>query len=531
MPFGSEQQKVWQRKLCFNNNSLYIIFLMKSFIYKSIILLAIACVYLNTSQIQGQQALSKGTKGEEENVENKNENETAGELKESEIIDIADTIEDPEKRKKLIQQLRILAEVEANKDKPLKAEGADAEASTETVASHWLFAGLKTIWSRLSSPHEVDHLLRRCILTAILIGALVTVWILLKRKRLNKDNAPRWLRFPAGIAFLLIGGALFTWIWGLPLHKAFTNPAGREFLKSASTIVAIIIGGWVVWRILNHYITKHAFALQNRIKQNRRLQTLLPLFRNILRIFISIVVGMLIIAELGINIAPLLAGGGFAVLAIGFAAQSIIKDLLTGFMFLAEDAINIDDWVILGNYSGQVEGINIRHIRMRDIYGNVHIVPWGTVEGVTNQTKLFSYAVLEAGVAYRENIDEVIEVLKKVAAEMRDDEELKKDILSELQVLGVIELGNSSVVIRTRFKATPFKKWFLERNFRQRVKNRFDELGIEIPYPHTTLYFGENKQGTAPPARVQINDTGQEDENGTTPRDSSEHQPPANTQA
>jgi len=501
--------------------------MIKSFIYKSIILLAVLCVYLNTAPTQGQQVLSQ-IKAEEDKDETRISSE---QLQKSEIKDIADTIENPEKRQKLLRQLRILAEVETDENKLAESENSAAETSTETATSHWLFSGLKTIWQHLSSPHKVDHLLRRCVLTAILIGAIITVWLLLKRKHLNKDNAPRLLRLPSGIAFIVTGGALFAWIWGLPLHNAFTNPAGRQFLKSAFTVVAIIVGGWILWRVFNSYITKRTFAWHPQIEQNRRLQTLLPLFRNILRIIIFVVVLMLLLAELGINIAPLLAGAGVVGIAIGFGAQTMVKDILTGFMVLAENAISVDDWVIIGSYSGQVEGLTIRHIRMRDIKGNVHIVPWSSVEGITNQTKDFGYAVFEAGVAYRENIDEVIEVIKTVAAEMREDPEINKDILSELQVLGVIELGDSAVVIRTRFKTSPFRKWFLERRFRQLVKNRFDELGIEIPYPHTTLYFGESKQGTAPPARVKINNTSPEDENGAASQNSSENQPPNNRKA
>jgi small conductance mechanosensitive channel len=221
-------------------------------------------------------------------------------------------------------------------------------------------------------------------------------------------------------------------------------------------------------------------------------------------VILSVVTLLIVLSELGINIAPLLAGAGIVGLAIGFGAQTLVKDLLTGFFVLLENTINIGDWVLLGGHDGQVEGLTIRHVTVRDIYGNLHTVPWSSVVTITNQTREFGYAVVEVGFAYRENIDEVIEVVREVAEEMRRDPNVNADILSELQILGLIELGDSAVVVRTRFKTAPFSRWRLERDFRRRIKNRFDELGIEIPFPHQTVYFGENKQKQAPPARVEI---------------------------
>lgn len=371
---------------------------------------------------------------------------------------------------------------------------------------------LKNLEAFLHSPEVIMTLLKNGLLTLLIVIFTLGVWyFFIRRAPLHFANSRFARRIGKVVISLLVISAIF-YVWGWDASAFFNSPLGSMILSAGLTLIIVAPTGFFIWHIINSYLDKKTRELEQDPTGSRRIFTLLPLLRNIARLLLLGVGTLIVLPALQINIAPLLAGAGIAGIAIGFGAQSIVKDVITGFFVLAEDIINIGDWVILGGHDGQVEGLTIRHVRLRDIYGNLHTMPWSTVDAITNQTREFGYAVVEPGVAYRENIDEVIEVVKEVAAEMKEDPQLKKDILGDLQILGLIELGDSSVVIRTRFKTAPFRRWFLERDFRRRLKNRFDEMGIEIPYPHSTIYFGVDKKGQAPPARIKL--SGFESNNG-----------------
>jgi small-conductance mechanosensitive channel len=180
-----------------------------------------------------------------------------------------------------------------------------------------------------------------------------------------------------------------------------------------------------------------------------------------------------------------------------------MKDIITGAFILFENTIAVGDVVELGSHSGRVEKITIRSIQLRDFAGNVHTIPFSSVDTVTNKTKDYSFAVFEVGVGYGENTDEVTAVLQGIGAEMQEDAELSPLILEPLEVVGVDQFGDSAVVIKARLKVQPIKQWALGREFNRRMKIKFDKLGIEIPYPHTTLFFGEDKSGNTPAARFE----------------------------
>ncbi len=341
-------------------------------------------------------------------------------------------------------------------------------------------------------------------ISLILLVAGYIFWRLVRHYILPLVQFGWPVKILSGLVFGLAVTSGILSAWGLDIYSLASTSLGKTILSSLITILFVLIISYAAWEFINRMLSKQMNRMDMGQTRDRRLQTILPLFRSALLVVICVITILIVLSELGINIAPLLAGAGIAGLAIGFGAQTLVKDLLTGFFVLLENTINVGDWVILGGHDGQVEGLSIRHVMVRDIYGNLHTVPWSSVVSITNQTRDFGYAVVEVGFAYRENIDQVISVVKQVAEEMRQDSSINEGMLSELQILGLIELGDSSVVVRTRFKTQPFLRWRLERDFRRRIKNRFDELGIEIPYPHQTIYFGENKQGMASPARVQI---------------------------
>ena len=167
--------------------------------------------------------------------------------------------------------------------------------------------------------------------------------------------------------------------------------------------------------------------------------------------------------------------------------------------------------VNIADKGGLVESVNLRMVTLRDLAGNVHFIRNGEISVVTNMTKEYSRYVFDIGVAYRENVDEVIEVIKQVDAELRADEAFKRDILEPIEILGLDQFADSAIIIKARTKTVPIRQWAVGREFNRRLKKRFDELNIEIPFPHTTLYMGRDKDGTAPPMHVAMqggNETG-----------------------
>lgn len=446
-----------------------------------------------------QQVLSAGKTGSE-TTEGRSENN---------IEHLVEILKDDQKRQQLIDKLE-----SAEKNYP-QSEKVNNESSKEAPLSDTLWEEItqvtqdasEYIEQTLNSPSALLTIAKRIGISIVLLAAFYILWRLVKRYIIPIVRSGWAVKVLSSIVFgvAVTSGILYT--WGIDIFSLITKGPGRTIIKSLITITFVVIIAYAAWEFINRLLYKYVSRIDLSEAWDRRLQTVLPLIRSVLFMVICVITALVVLSELGINIAPLLAGAGIVGLAIGFGAQTLVKDLLTGFFVILENTINLGDWVILGGHDGQVEGLSIRHVMVRDIYGNLHTVPWSSVVSITNQTREFGYAVVEVGFAYRENIDEVISVVKQVADEMRQDSSINQGILSELQILGLIELGDSSVVVRTRFKTQPFLRWRLERDFRRRIKNRFDELGIEIPYPHQTVYFGENKQGQATPARIEIRES------------------------
>ncbi|MEO8187287.1 MAG: mechanosensitive ion channel family protein [Burkholderiaceae bacterium] len=189
-------------------------------------------------------------------------------------------------------------------------------------------------------------------------------------------------------------------------------------------------------------------------------------------------------------------------LAIGFAAQSLVKDYFTGFFLLLENQLTIDDVVEVGDRSGLVEDVTLRYVRLRDYDGNVHFIPNNLISTVKNMSRGFAQAVIDVGVAYRENIDEALEAMRAVGHDMRADTVFGPKILDDLEIAGVERWDDSAVILRCRFKVAPLEQWRVRREFLKRLKNEFDARGIEIPFPHVTLYAGVGKDGSAAPFPV-----------------------------
>jgi small conductance mechanosensitive channel len=294
------------------------------------------------------------------------------------------------------------------------------------------------------------------------------------------------------------------------IKRIFESNLFKDFGKKLVKIILIITIISFIKKVIKATmrITITNIDKQKKItaKQKQKAHTILPLINNTLNIIFFILTLLIVLSELGIDIAPLLAGAGVIGLAIGFGAQTLVKDFITGFFILLENTISVGDIISIGGLSGKVESLSIKSVVLRDLHGTVHTIPFSEVTTISNKTKDFSFAVFEIGVAYRESIDQVLKEINKIAKQMFKDIEISKNLLGkEVEIFGVESLADSSVIIKGRFKTKAGRQWDVNREFNRRVKSKFDELGIEIPFPHTTIYFGEDKEDSSPALNVKVN--------------------------
>jgi moderate conductance mechanosensitive channel len=278
-------------------------------------------------------------------------------------------------------------------------------------------------------------------------------------------------------------------------------------------IVTIVVVAWIAIAVLQRTVRSVRIRIAGHIggaDVARRAETLGRVVRYLIALVIGAVALMLVLSEVGISLAPILGAAGVVGLAIGFGAQSLVKDYFTGFFILLEDQIRAGDVVKVADIGGLVEDITLRHVRLRDYEGNVHFVPNGLITTVSNMSRQFAQAVIDVGVAYRENVDDAFEVMRQVGSQMRADESFGPRILAELEIAGVERLDDSAVILRCRFKVLPLEQWNVRREFLRRIKAAFDACGIEIPFPHVTLYARSGKDGRAPALPLQIDGVARE---------------------
>ena len=271
--------------------------------------------------------------------------------------------------------------------------------------------------------------------------------------------------------------------------------------------MVVILGiAWVLQGLAGRLIRIFRGYMQRRTPgadEVQRIETLARVFRNTAAVVIVIIAGTLVLGELGISVAPILATAGVAGVAIGFGAQSLIKDYFNGFFLLLEDQVREGDVVEVAGKGGLVEEVTLRYVRLRDFDGHVHFVPNGEIKIVTNRTRGFAQAVIEVGVAYREDLDEALEVMRTVGQAMREEPTWGERIADDVEIIGVERWADSAVILRCRVKVVPaIQQWNVKREFLKRLKKAYDERGIEIPFPHVTIYPGQAKDGSAPPLHL-----------------------------
>lgn len=284
------------------------------------------------------------------------------------------------------------------------------------------------------------------------------------------------------------------------------NPAYIDNLiawlrTSGIRIVVIIIGAYVFLRLLSvligraeKIIVKDTGDFFANLETQKRVKTLGDILRKAALTTIFILALMMILREVGIDIAPIIAGAGIVGLAIGFGAQNLVRDIISGFFIIMENQVRVGDVAVVNGTGGLVEEINLRTIVLRDLEGTVHVFPNGTINTLSNMTRGWSRYVIDVGVAYKENVDEVMQVLREIGEELYKDERFRPSILEPIEILGVDNFGRSEVIIKCMIKTQPLKQWDVGRELRRRIKNTFDQKGIEIPFPHISVYFGERSK-------------------------------------
>lgn len=278
----------------------------------------------------------------------------------------------------------------------------------------------------------------------------------------------------------------------------------REFdwhivITTALRILLILIVAWIAMAAIKRVMAKTEERLIRKgatkgeppSESTKRVETLVRLLRQGAYIALWITVGLVLLKEMGVEIAPILAGAGIVGLAVGFGAQNLVRDVISGFFFILENQVRVGDVAVVNGTGGLVEQINFRTIVLRDQSGAVHVFPNGTVTTLSNLTNEWSAYVFDLGVAYKEDTDKVVQAIRDVFAELKGDETYGPLIIDEPEIMGVDKFADSAVMIRGRIKTKPIRQWFVGREFLRRIKKIFDERGIEIPFPHRTLYFGE----------------------------------------
>lgn len=310
------------------------------------------------------------------------------------------------------------------------------------------------------------------------------------------------------IIIILMGVGAVAEVLGVPVSDFVVSDAGSMIILRAIAIMVTI--GVVIGIIEVSYLVGEAIIAGKARKRKREVsqktKTLVPVVLTAVKIAVWFTGGIIILDRLGVNTTPILAGAGIVGLAVGFGSQTLVKDLINGLFILFEESIRIGDWATVGNKGGHVEAVGLRTVRLRDLHGNVHVIPNSSIDTVTNLTKEYSRAVMDVGVAYREDVDKVIEILEEIGRSMQGDPEYGKSILEPLEIFGLDRFEDSSVVIRARFMTKPLKQWGIRREFNRRMKRVFDEQDIEIPFPHRTVYMGLPKEGPSPPLEVNLRD-------------------------
>jgi small conductance mechanosensitive channel len=277
--------------------------------------------------------------------------------------------------------------------------------------------------------------------------------------------------------------------------KALMATNGPELLITLLILIVLHFVIRVFMKKLSNLLINRVSKREGiTIEREKRITTINSIFTRIAFVLLWGIGFIIILGELNVNIAPILTGLGIFGLALSFGAQSLVKDLISGIFILIENQIRIGDVAVINGTGGLVEEMGLRTTVLRDIEGTVHVFPNGSINTLSNKTRDWSACVLNIDIAYKEDPERVMEIMKEVGESMRRDEEFGGLILEPIEVFGLDNFSESSVVIKARIKTLPLKQWTIAREFRLQLKKAFDRYGIEIPFPHLSICFGETSK-------------------------------------
>ncbi|MGB3225591.1 MAG: mechanosensitive ion channel family protein [Desulforhopalus sp.] len=300
------------------------------------------------------------------------------------------------------------------------------------------------------------------------------------------------------------------------IQEYLNSFAWEPIATTGLRIFMMILFAWIAIKLVQRFlhrlekrlIVKSVEEGEPPSESQKRIETIVRLIKQGLQLTLLLTFGLVILKEIGVDVAPILASAGVVGLAVGFGAQNLVRDVISGFFIILENQIRVGDVAIVNGTGGLVEQINFRTTVLRDLAGVVHIFPNGSITTLSNMTTEWSAYVFEIGVAYGENTDHVIEIMKNVGKSMLEDSEHSKYMMEEPDIFGIEKFADSAVIIKGRIRTKPIRQWLVGREYLRRIKYAFDENNIEIPFPHRSIYFGEKSKAFD----LQLFDKTKEDE-------------------
>lgn len=370
------------------------------------------------------------------------------------------------------------------------------------TASERLLGAWESALSYFAAMTVLEVALNLVLSTAAIAAGLAVVWLGRRGLALAVRRAPGpatadkkvrtsrvarlfvWaLRLSVAVAVLAAIGN----VWGVQPLAWLNATLGETTVTTIVRLAALLLitvalleaAGYVVGHSVGHL----AARAEGRRRQ-AQLHTLGPLLEGVAHVTILILAVMMGLSELGVKIGPLLAGAGVVGIAVGFGAQTLVKDFLTGLFLVVEDIVSVGDIVRIGDSGGLVEEMTLRTIRLRDFDGTLHVFPYGEAQVVHNLTKTFSYCVFDLQISYGSSIDKALGLMREVGEGMRKDPAFSGKILEPIEVVGVDNLADSGVMLKARIKTRPLEQWNVGREYNRRIKHAFEDAGVEIPFPH-----------------------------------------------
>ncbi|MEX3636623.1 mechanosensitive ion channel family protein [Paraburkholderia sp. BR14320] len=403
---------------------------------------------------------------------------------------------------------RPIAHLIRNRPYEQRSDHRAATDAFEVLAAMWhvpvLVLAAASVVATLGGSGSSENVLQISIVTALLLVlAFFLSAIVLRMTRPRSARARR--RSPYLTRLLRFCGTLLTlfiWLfffelaarlWDVSLAEVIErNVAARGIAHAMTAIVATVFIAWLLWILVDTAITEtlNPGSPRNKARSpSTRARTMLPLVRNVLLVSIMTIGGIVTAANLGINVTPLLAGAGVIGLAIGFGAQSLVTDLITGLFIIIEDTISVGDWIdVDGGHAGTVEHLSIRTVRLRDGQGAIHAIPFSQIKIVKNLSRDFAYAVFEVRMSFSTDVDEITQLIREVGAELMADFRYRREMLGPIEVWGLDRFDPNWMVVKGQIKTRPLQQWSVARAFNLRLKRKMDEAGIEIPVAQMRVY-------------------------------------------